>query len=214
MVSINLIPREILLVQARRTRTIRWAMTISISAILAAIPYSITLARAAHAEQARRQLDGLEDEATALRSQVRLAIATTEETRSELERSRALRGKRSWSGMLALIARCLPEECWILSMSTDPEAPSAAPSQTVPATTSIASAASTARERESVVVEAPQKLRLVGHSTSDGPPLVFVSRLIESRVFSRVALEKTQRAPGQSVAGEKAHYQFEIVCEW
>lgn len=214
MSSINLIPLAVRQAQARREHLIRWTVAGLVSAALAAIPYSVTLARQTQAAEARRQLEALEDEASTIRSQLRLETARTEEALSELERSKALRAKRSWSAMVALIAASLPQDAWLLSVATDPEAPSAAPPR--PTAEAPKPLAGTAPKRvpETVVIEAPQKMRLVGNAGSDTAPLILVGRLMESKVFSHVALEKTTRAPAPSGNTEEVVYQFEIVCEW
>ncbi len=216
MTSINLIPVEIRQAAARRSRLARWIVATSIAGVLALIPYSWNLSKQAQAAQAQQEIQHLEQEATGLRSQLRLATSKSQDLLSELERSRALRAKRAWSGMFALIARSLPADCWLLSVATDPETPSAAVIRPpiAPVASGAATAAGNPQQKETVTIEAPRKLRLIGYSTNDSQPLSFVSNLMESRTFSRVGLEKTLRAPAGQTAGDETLYQFEIVCEW
>jgi hypothetical protein len=57
-------------------------------------------------------------------------------------------------------------------------------------------------------------MRLIGFSTNDSQPLVFVGNLTESKAFARVALQRAMRAPTGKDDGDEPLYQFEIVCEW
>jgi Tfp pilus assembly protein PilN len=217
MTVINLIPAEIICATARRVRLVRWAVVGALAAVLAAIPYSLTLSRHEDALQLRSELDRLDQEATTVRSQLRLTTSRAQGLLSELERSKALRAKRAWSSMFALIATCLPADCWLLSVATDPEtpgvgAPRPAAAPTVPGTAAVH--IEDPARRETVTIEAPQKMRFIGFSTSDSQPLVFVGNLSESKAFTRVALQKATRAPDGKDAGEGPLYQFEIVCEW
>ncbi len=217
MKVINLIPAEINRAAARRVRFIRWAVVVALAGLLAAIPYSLTLSRSAVAAELREEVDRLDQETTGVRSQLRLATSRAQELLSELERSKALRGKRAWSSMFALIAACLPADCWLQSVATDPETPSAAVARSAAVHAAPVTGAVRVEDplrRETVTIEAPQKMRLVGFSTSDSQPLVFVGNLTESRAFAHVALQRATRAPDGKDAGEKPLYQFEIVCEW
>jgi hypothetical protein len=119
--------------------------------------------------------------------------------------------------MFALIATCLPADCWLLSVATDPETPGvgAARAAAAPAVQGTPAVhVENPPRRETVTIEAPQKMRLIGFSTSDSQPLVFVGNLSESKAFARVALQKATRAPSGKDAGDEPLYQFEIVCEW
>lgn len=210
MTCINLIPAEIRRAAVRRVRLVRWSAVTVLAGVLAAIPFSLSLSRKAQAMELRAEVDRLDQEAAGVRSQLRSATTRAQELLSELERSRALRGKRAWSSMFALIANCLPADCWLHSVATDPEAPGAVVSRPVGAPLAHGALASA----ETVTIEAPQKLRLIGFSTHDAQPLVFVSNLVDSRAFAHVALQKALRAPGGNEANEESLYQFEIVCEW
>jgi len=210
MKVINLIPADIRRAAARRIRLGRWAVIVALAGVIAAVPYSLSLSRTAQVARLREEFDRLDQDVTSARSRLRLSTSRAQQLLSELERSRAFRSKRAWSGMFALIADCLPEDCWLQSVATDPEAPGVA---AVRAPTSPA-APGAAPVRETVTIEAPQKIRLVGFSTGDSQPLVFVRSLTQSGAFARVALQRAMRAPAGKETGEESLYQFEIVCEW
>ena len=210
MTVINLIPARVIRAAAQRIRLVRWAVVVALAGVLAAIPYTLTLSQKAEAAELREEIDRLDQDATSVRSQLRAVTSRAQESLSELERSKALRAKRAWSSMFALIATCLPADCWLLSVATDPETPGVA----VARPAAVPAAPVTVAVRETVTIEAPQKMRLVGFSTSDSEPLVFVQNLRESNAFASVALQKSMRAPAGNDPGEAPVYQFEIVCEW
>ena len=213
MTVINLIPAPLLAAQAQRTRLLRWTLAAAVAALLAAIPCLLSLSRTAQIASLKQQLGDVEELTSTLRTQLRSTSARAQELLAELERSRALRSKRSWSGMFALLGSALPDQCWLTSIATDPEAPSAAlPPPLAPGLGSRAP-----NGRETVTIEAPRKLRLTGLSSSDAAPLTLVGSLRESKSFSQVALLKTIRAsaPGPETRDPgPGLYQFEILCEW
>lgn len=211
MTLINLIPEEIVQAAARRNRLLRWTVIVALAGVLSAIPYSITLSRNASLATMREEIDRIDQETSAARAQLRQASTRARDLLAELERSKALRSKRAWSSIFALIATSLPADCWLHSVATDPETPGANPSRPNPA---ASAAGAVAPAQQTVTIEAPQKLRLVGYSTSDSQPLEFVANLTESKAFARVALQKALRAPAGSEKGATSLFQFEIVCEW
>lgn len=213
MTAINLIPHEVRQAEAIRTRLVRWAVAVAIAALVGLVPYMMEISQKAKAATLQAEVDRLDEEATAIRTKLRAATASAQKTQSELERSKALRGKRSWSGMLALIASSMPQDSWLQSISTDPETPPAGLARVSGPVAVSATTPTVPAVPESVTIEAPRRLRLVGFSTSDAEPLNFVENLTESGVFSRVALQKATRAPNSEL-GDLASYQFEIVCEW
>lgn len=208
MTTINLIPQEIVQTTCRKQRLIRWAGIVAASTVLAALPLAWRVAQDAQSARLRTGIDRLESDRAEIQSKLLRATAQAVDLSAELERSRAFRAKRSWSGIVALIAASLPQDCWLQSIATDPEAPAAgaARSAAVPMQTNAPAA------QEKVVIEAPRKLRMVGYSTNDAKPLSFVGNLRESKAFTRVALQKAVRAPGASA--DETLYQFEVLCEW
>jgi len=213
MTCINLIPHGLRQAAAMRARLLRWSITISAAAAVGLVPCMIEWSRKAQAATLQAEIDQLDSEVSSLRTKLSAATARTQQTLSELEKSKALRGKRSWSGMIALIAASMPEHCWLQSIATDPDTPPAGMSRTaIPANTPAATPTATVNP-ETVTIEAPRRLRLVGISTNDAQPLVFVEKLTESGVFSKVALQRVLRSPGRA-GGDAQSYQFEIVCEW
>lgn len=213
MNPINLIPHDIRQSQVLRVRLFRWSMVLGLSAGVALAPYLVVRSQAARTARLQEQLDRLDHEAASLRGSLRVATTRAQQARSEVERSRALRGKRSWSGMFALIASHLPGDCWLQMVSTDPETPAAGYNRVASSAMSPQANGTAAPVPETVTIEAPRKLRLVGSSTNDAQPLVFVENLMNSGVFSRVALQKALRSPA-SENNDHASYQFEVLCEW
>ena len=211
MVTLNLLPEDVQTVLARRRRTQQWAAAVTLAATLLAVPLGLDWSRGARAAYLRAESQRLQADVESTRAALRATSSTANELFVQVERAKALRSKRAWSGMLALIASCMPAECWLASLATDPEVPAAGPARRAPnPTPGTPGAAAEKKEKEVVTIEAPRKLRIVGFAPDDAQPLAFVTSLKESRVFRRVALEGSVREPNR----DPAVFRFELVCEW
>ena len=179
------------------------------------MPTLLDWSRQAHAAELRIENARLRQELESTRERLRTTSAEATRVFLEVERANALRSKRAWSAMFALIVSCLPSDCWLASLATDPDSPpGGAPSPRL----ATAGPKTGGGERETITIEAPRKLRMIGYAESDRQALAFVSNLKESRVFPKVTLDRTIRAPDvtqdQSGATGADVYQFEVVCEW
>jgi len=215
MTSVNLIPEAVLVAQVRRRHAKGWSLLVLAAGGLSAIPTLLDWSRQAHAAELRGESARLQRELESTRTQLRTTSEEATRVFLEVERANALRSKRAWSAMFALIVSCLPSDCWLASIATDPESP---PGGAQPPRPAGVKPKSGAGERETVTIEAPRKLRMIGYAENDRQSLAFVSNLKESRVFQNVLLERTIRAPdvasGQAGAQGGVIYQFEVVCEW
>lgn len=220
MTSVNLIPESVLVAQTQRRHAKSWTLLVLAVAGLSAVPLMLDWSRQAHAAELGDESDRLRQELGSTRLQ--LAATSAEVTRVflEVERANALRAKRAWSAMFALIASCMPADCWLASVATDPDAPAggASPRTVVPNPGFNAGAPKEGGKREIVTIEAPRRLRMIGYAENDTQPLAFVTNLKESRVFRSVLLERAVRAPdvaaGPSGPSGGTVYQFEVVCAW
>jgi len=214
MAEVNLIPEAVLVAQAQRRHAKGWLILVLVIAALNVLPLVLDWSRRAHAAELRDESGRIQRELVSSRSQLRTTSAEATRIFLEVERARALRSKRAWSSMFALIASCMPSDCWLASVATDPETPAGGAAPQRPA----AQAKVAGGERETVTIEAPRKLRIVGYALTDTQPLALVTNLKESLVFENVLLERSLRAPdvspGESAKSNAALYQFEIVCEW
>ena len=210
MTLINLIPAEVHHAAIQRSHLRRWALVVALAGVVAGIPYSLSLARNAQVSKLREEVEFVDLQNSKVRTQLRVATGQAQQLNSALERSRALRAKRAWSGMFALIASSLPADCWLHSVATEPDSPGAS----VIRTAVVPTPAGAPVAAETVTIEAPRKLVLLGYSTSDSQPLVFVSNLRDSNAFTNVALQKAMRAPSETNASAAVLHQFEIACGW
>lgn len=147
----------------------------------------------------------LSQEERAVAAELSEIVATSHEAHSQIERAKALRSKRSWSSMLELIADTMPPGCWLTELATDPPAPTGVQKQ--PRELNVADAAKTA---QTVTIEAPQKLRIIGYASDPAEPLTFIDNLKASNVFTDVVSKGTQREP----AGDGYSFRFELECLW
>jgi len=209
MIELNLLPLEVQLAGARRRRIRQWSAAAVVAAMIAAIPFGMDTMRRLRADDLRGQNDALQSELTSTRTELRTLSASAVEATLQLERTLALRTKRSWSGLLAFIGSCLPDECWLTSVATDPPIPmGAGPIRPVPSQTAVAG--TPPKEKQVVTIDAPRKLRISGLAIDAAQPHGFVSRLKESNVFQGVTLEQSVLEQGEA----EPHFRFSLVCEW
>lgn len=211
---LNFIPPQVQNSQMRGFRLRRWGIVVAVVLLLDLIPIFMHWQARAHVEVLAAKAGQLEIQLEQLRNEVKHLQIEGEDVALQLERASALRAKRSWSAMLAMIARTMPDTCWLTSFATDPDTPSAVQQVAVvplPVANAAVSTreASTAPAKSVVVVDAPRKLSLMGKARSAADPLTFVTRLREEHIFKSVLLERTVRGPGP-----EEPFQFQISCQW
>lgn len=207
MTTINLIPLTRQIARTRRRHMKVWAVAATVAAAILAVPMVHQGMQRAEAAHLRTRYDQQLAHIQALRSQVRAASRQATDARIRLERAANLRAKRNWSGMVALIAKCLPDGCWLTSLRTDPAAPGApaASGRRVPLGNDKDGKAS-----KTVTIEAPRKLRIAGYAAAAAEPHAFVAELKKAGVFARVELEHVMR----EAVHDGSYFRFELVCEW
>lgn len=204
-IELNLIPHDLRETQKRRRHMRGWAMILAPAlGVLVAIS-SVNWMRQARTHQAEVVADALSHELEQARVEVRgLTTAVTEASR-QLKRAEALQSKRSWSGLMGLLAKARPEDVWFYSVSTDPPVP--AGGRPIPAKQALPGKPDHVGP---LTLDAPRKLLISGRSISPIGPLSLVTNLKEENLFSRVALDKSQRSANE----RDVHFEFEIVVEW
>lgn len=201
----NLIPDSVRQTRTSRRHLKRWGVACLAALVVVAFPLGVDWYRNARAAELGAQARQLAGQLSAARKEVEEATTAAREVFLQLERANALRAKRSWSGMLAMLGACMPTECWISSFATDPATPS------VGEHSSPTGKPKNGDEPEEVVtIEAPRKLKLVGYALDATQPLMFVRRLKSTGVFDRVTLERSLRETGEG----GARFRFELTCEW
>ncbi len=214
MVSVNLIPESIRAAQTRRRHLKTWTALTVVAAAASAVPIAAHWSQHVRRDELQALNEQLQADLTSARGELRTVTAEAGEVVLRLERANALRAKRSWSSLVALLASNLPDECWLISLATDPDVPSAAPpvrKGAAPAPPVPAGGAPALAEKAAVVtIDAPRKLRLIGQAADATGPLAFASRLKDTRVFSAVTLERSQRESAE----QGTYFKFELICEW
>jgi len=213
-IRFNLIPPATRHARRRRHHVLRWMAAIVAAALLDCIPLASQWWSRREAERLGGQLTSLMSEIRTLRDDTKRLNSAAAELHAQIERAKALRSKRAWSGMLSLVANALPRPCWLTTFATEPEAPEGAAPQRKEPPPNPASTGEGGKSGEPVaqivVIEAPRRLKLSGMAREATQPLVFVSALRETGVFKSVALERSLRGSGS----DSEVFQFELVCEW
>ena len=204
-ISVNLLPRQLVVAQTLRRRRRRWLAVCVLAALVLAIPVGMESYRMARAEELRLEGARLHQERETVETELTQIITASHEAFLQIERAKALREKRSWSAVLALLADTMPKGCWLTELATDPPAPTGAQARTpadAPATMTGGPA--------TIVIEAPRTLRIYGYASDAAEPLTFVRSLKNSNAFAQVVLRSTQR----ELAESEYYFRFELQCEW
>ena len=230
MVSINLIPETVQRARALRSRINRWAVSVLAAGAVMAIPLCLEWYRRAEADELRMRSEQLQTQLASVRADLQTLNAQANQALVRLERAKALRSKRAWSAMFAMIGRAMPSGCWLTSVATDPATPkqgvvhrSSAPraratgghpalalGARISGAVSTRSPADGSAPSAPLVIDAPRELKIAGYATDAAEPHQFITNLKAAGVFSRVALERTHREP--ALGG--SYFRFELVCEW
>ena len=210
MVAVNLIPENVQASQVRRRHFKWWAACLIVTTGVAAIPVGAHWLQHHRMDELRAQSDKLQTDLAAARAELKTATAAANDSFLRIERAKALRTKRAWSDMLALVGSCLPKDCWLTSIATDPNVPPAAPPARKTPPPSVIPGTPTPEKPEVVIIDAPRKLRMTGEATDATQPLSFVTSLKESQVFKEVTLERSLRENTE----DDSNFRFELICEW
>jgi len=210
MITLNLLPESVQAAQAQRRHVKRWALILAAAAVAGTIPAGAHWMQHVQIEELGAQSEKLQSDLAAARVELRTATAEANDAFLRLERAKALRSKRAWSGMLALIGSCLPKQCWLTSIATDPEVPPAGPVVRSPLPPAATPGAAAPEKPAVVTIEAPRKLRITGEALDSADPLSFVAKLKESQVFRDVILERSLRERPE----QESQFRFELICEW
>ena len=212
MIGVNLIPAQQRQVRRHQSHLVWWGVAIGLVAVVGAISVTVGLAKAT--QVARLKLESRRDQAS-LEEQHREMLALTlqsSELRGQIERASALRAKRSWSALIAMIGRVAPREVWLTSLATDPTKPGAG-------ALSGRLLGQRAARRENapsrMVIEAPRRLVLAGYAQNQEALYELMGELKNTGVFVDVALRSS--AQEKMMGGRKLDfdlYRFELTCEW
>ncbi|MCO6436327.1 MAG: PilN domain-containing protein [Phycisphaerae bacterium] len=207
MTSVNFIPDDVVLRQLRRVHLRRLA-------VMGGIAVALVLAAAAFDTWDKARIGALKSQVVeaeslvgALRVEVQKLAGQAGDLQLRIDRADALRSKREWSGVLALLSQTMPSGCWLTSVATVPPRPGRNQNAAVSAP---AADEKQGAVRTSITIDAPRKLTLGGYAAEVAEPSVFVSRLKESGAFRDVSLVGTHR----ETLAEGPFFRFEVVCEW
>ena len=205
-IDLNLIPRSILDAQIRRRHMRIWATSLAPALGLLAVFAGLNWVRQSRAADAAETAEMLAAELQQARAEVRGLTAAVSETSLQLERAGALRSKRSWSGLMGLLAQVRPDDVWFVGLATDPAAPAATRGVSTPQSPQAGKPV----EVRPVMIDAPRKLRISGYSVSPTGPVALVSNLKKENVFARVILERSLRDADE----QSPRFHFDVLVEW
>jgi Tfp pilus assembly protein PilN len=207
MISVNLIPQEQQLRQARRGRIKFWMMVVTVAVALTVVPVIMDELKKDEMDRFQKRYDTVLTQWNDRRTELGSIAEQVEEARVRYERSSLLQSKRNWSGLIALTAKCLPDGCWLTSLTTDPAVPGPPPP---PVSRPVPVDGKKPEPPAPLVIDAPRKLRMTGYASAAAEPHAFVAQLKATSVFSRVVLENSV---SESVLNG-SYFRFDLLCEW
>ena len=190
----------------RQRRGRAWAVSVVASVSLVLAAFAVDWARTARASDLCAEKELLLVELTAVRTDLKEVTAEANRVLLHIARAKALRGKRAWSGLVALIGECMPQGCWLSSIATDPDRPAAGSTRP----TASSKIAGKKKPQGPVTIDAPRMLKIAGFAPDSAQPLEFVTDLKRSEAFTTVSLQSSQRVP----VLDGSYYRFELVCTW
>jgi hypothetical protein len=204
--DVNLIPAALAEAQTRRRHLRAWAVGFAPALGLLVVVAALNWSRQARADAAAATAEALASQLDQARAEVRRLTAQVNETSLQVERADALRSKRSWSGLIGLLAKSRPDDVWFANLATDPNSPAATKAAPAARGPQPPKGAAT----KPVTIDAPRKLHVDGYSVSPTGPRALVSTLKRENVFTRVVLERSLNDADKG----RSRFRFEIVVEW
>jgi len=202
---LNLIPESVRHRQRRRARIRTWGAILAVATMALAVPAAWDWSRQAKADRLLARATELNNTRSMMRIEWESVKAEVRSTRAQIERADALRSKRAWSAMLALIAREVPPHVWLTSVATDPAQPAKQAPTTAPATT-----ADPKQSAAGITIDAPGKINIQGFAPRAEEPITLVQNLKSSGAFRTVVLKRTFLEP----VDDGSYFRFDIDCEW
>jgi Tfp pilus assembly protein PilN len=204
MVSVNLLPATILIARRRNRRVRLWVTAGAMVVGLTAIPLAVDLTKTAQASSLEVRLRPLHTRLARVRGDLKAVAEQREELTTQLARADALRGKRPWADLLALISEKTPDTVWLTSLRTRlgaPLRPMEKPART---------ASSATAQVDAVVLGGPSGLHLEGYALDHESLYEFMSALKNLGVFPKVELT----AAGKEPVLDGTAVRFVLECDW
>lgn len=204
MTSVNLLSPAVRFARQRARRIRRWTLILCMAGAGAAIPLAIDFVHQARAASLERRITPLEKNLADTRKKLSAASQRCEHLSVQLTRADSLRSKRSWAGLLALIAARTPEEVWLSEVQSIE-----AERRTQPAAAAAAKPG-TGDTENTVMLEGPGALRISGFAVDHDWLYEFISRLKNTQVFDRVDMLQA----GKERIAQAEAVRFVLVCAW
>ncbi len=206
MIGVNLIDDAVLLARRRGRRVRQWAAILAVAIAFGAVPIGVEIANEHKVETLLSRRRGIEAAIESARTDLQNLRVETRTLETQVSRAEALRAKRSWRRLLVHLSREMPEEMWLLSVSTDPAFPAPRAARRPPKPPPDGANADT----QVVTLDAPRALVLDGYSLDQRKLYEFMAKLKQRRFFSEVTLTNAIEEP---VFASSA-VRFRVLCRW
>ena len=208
MIAVNLIPETVAHARRRRRRCRAWSLALLLAAGVCAVPVSVELSRHRRVQSLRDERQRVQADMEKTRDDLNRIGLEIQSLQAQKARADALRTKRPWTALFALLSRSLPDEMWLMSAATDPAAPPRGHHDRTAQTDQPEHGDHD--EPEVVILEAPRRLVLDGYAIDYLSLLRFMSDLNRAEVFQTVSLTRAVDEPAFNATAVR----FKIFCEW
>ena len=211
MLAVDLRPANLTFRMMRRRRWRRWSLAIGVSLCPLAIVLFLDWFQRTDLRKRQDQKADVEMQLAIARERFKSASTEADHLLAQLQRADALRSKRAWSDLLAVVGAALPHDGWLTVLSTEPAQPSGVPAQPAPSAPPPASATTGVQPAPTpLMIEAPRELRLSGYAATPAEPSLFVASLKGANVFRVVELIQCRQEPVHN----GSYYRFDVLCKW
>ena len=218
MIAVNLIEPSVLNAWRRRRHLVRWIVVLVATAALGAVPVAVELTRQRQVARLTGERLSVLNRIEQTREQLNAIGVEIRMLESQLARADALREKRAWSRLLAMFSDLMPQEMWLMSVTTDPSTPRTGDLDLRPKVVAVGDKKKKKDEEEKepnaapvvVTLDAPRTLIVDGYALAHRDLYEFMSRLKLTGAFSDVALTKAADEPVFNFSA----VHFNVRCTW
>lgn len=210
MLAIELRPAETTYRVMRMQRIRRWSVALVVAVCPLILILIIDWLQRADQRERADEKSRVEVQLAAMRERFRYASAEAEQLLAQIQRADALRSKRSWSDLLALVGGALPQGGWLTQISTEPPQPVADQARAAVVATAQPPAPASPAAKAPITIESPRELRVSGYAVTAAEPSDFVAGLRSTNLFAKVELIQCRQEP----VHDGSYYRFDVVCKW
>jgi Tfp pilus assembly protein PilN len=206
MPSVNLMPPQAWARRCLRRRIRAWSAALVVALLFAKVALGLYATSAAKAAAVMSDAAPLTSEFERVRAQLAETAQACTALAKQIERADALRTKRDWAGLFAMVSERTPPTVWLTGLKS-----AGGDGRGSHRHTAAAPSTDAAGEAEPLLLlEGPDQLRIEGYALELESLYDFMGALKSAKVFESVELSAAGREPMLRATAVR----FIIVCDW